>query len=58
MFTGPDATDLSDSEAAELNDLDSYLSTVTQMGARKESDLWKMIDADAEPDDTYCCGSR
>ena len=32
-FTGADATDLSDSEAAELNDIDSYLSTVTQMGA-------------------------
>ena len=58
FFTGTDATDLSDSESAELNDIDSYLSTVTQMGACKESEIWRMIYADDEPDDTYSCGSR
>ena len=43
MFTGTDATDLSDSETVEVNEIDSYLSAVTQMGACKESDTWRMM---------------
>ena len=58
LVTGTDATDLSDSDAAELNDIDSYLSTATQMGACTESDTRRIIYADDEPDDTYVCGSR
>ena len=58
LFHGADATDLSDSETAELNDIDSYFSTVTQMGACKSSDIWRIIDADDDPNDTYFCGSR
>ena len=58
MFTGTDATDLSDSEAAELKDIESYLATVTQMGACKESDIWKRIYADDAPENAYFCGSR
>ena len=53
VVTGTDATDLSDSDGAELNDIDSYLSTTTQMGACTESDIWRLICADDEPDDTY-----
>ena len=43
LFTGTDATDLSDSEAAELNDIYSYRSTAMQMGACKKKDIWRMI---------------
>ena len=39
LVTGTDATDLSDSDAAELNDIDSYLSKTTQMGACTDSDI-------------------
>ena len=58
LCAGTVATDLSDFESAELNDVDSQLSTVTRMGACEESDIWRIIDADDEPDDTYFRGSR
>ena len=62
LSTGTDATDLSDFEAAELDDIDTDLSTATQLGACTESEIWRMIYANDEPDDTdfdaYFCGSR
>ena len=58
LVTGSDATDLSDLDAAELNDIDSYLSSTTQMGACTDADIWKILCADNESDPTYSCGSR
>ena len=58
MFTGTVATDLSDFETAELDDIDSYPKTVTQMGVCKESDIWRILYDNDEPDDTCFCGSR
>ena len=58
LFTGTDATDLSDVEAAELNEIDSYPSYVKRMGACKESDIWRILYANSWPDDTYLFVSR
>ena len=55
---GNDATDLSDLDAAELNDIDSYLSSTTQMGACTDADIWKILCADNDSDDTYFCSAR
>ena len=58
LVTGDDATDLSDLDAAELNDIDSYLLSTTQMGACTDADIWKIWSADNDCDPTYSCGSR
>ena len=58
LLTDTDGTDLPDSETAELNDIDSYLSSITQMDASNVSDIWRIPYEQDEPDDTYLCSSR
>ena len=53
LFTGTDASDLSDVETADLNENDSDLSSVTRMGACSEPDVWRILHGNDEPDETY-----
>ena len=52
LVTGIDATNLSDADAAELNDIDSYLSSMTQKGACTDTELRKMLSAENDSDPT------
>ena len=58
LVTSADGTDLSNLDATELNDVDTYISSIRGMGANTASGIWQVLCEKDEPDETLFCSSR